>query len=337
MKTFAKSKINDVLDRLSADAKTYVPLNDGTSTRFGVWTENRKTDLALDIVNTLLPPKGIVFPQNEKMYDYKTEGQKTEITKTYAETEDTIVFGMRACDRKSLAALDQVFLTRDYVDSLYKARRDHLTVIGKACTKSGPFCFCSSMEVDQMGADGADVMLYENADEFGWEPVTEKGKELTAKLGELLTEKKDFKKPSAAECKLKIDVKGLPEKLSGLFEHPIWDEMAGRCVNCGACTYICPSCHCFDIQVNNHGEEGYRFRCWDSCMFLEYNMAAGGHNPRAGKRDRFRQRFLHKLEYFHERYGAYGCSGCGRCVAMCPNGNNIVSVVNRLKEVQANV
>jgi ferredoxin len=337
MKGLPKNQITAVLNSLAADAKTYVPLNDEATSSYGLWSDQCTADLALDSLNTTFSPKGIVFPQTERLYDFAVDGQKVDIVKTYAEAGDSVLFGARACDRKAIAALDQVFLTRGYVDANYQARREHLTVIGRVCAQPGPFCFCSSMGVDPMGADGADVLLYENPDEFGWEPVTAKGQALTDRFGYLLAEKTDFKKPSPAACRLTVEVQGLPGKLSGLFEHPVWDELAARCINCGVCTYICPTCHCFDIQVENHGNEGFRFRCWDSCMYPEYNLMAGGHNPREGKRDRFRQRFLHKLEFLKERYGIFGCTGCGRCVAMCPNGNNIVAVINKLKEVPADV
>ena len=153
----------------------------------------------------------------------------------------------------------------------------------------------------------------------------------------LLADAGDFARQPAAGCQLELRTRDLPARLSGLFDHPVWDELSSRCINCGICTYVCPSCHCFDIQVENRGQSGSRFRCWDSCMYQEYNLMAGGHNPRANKRDRFRNRFLDKLEFFPERYGSFGCSGCGRCVALCPNGISIVSIINRLGEVNADV
>ncbi|MCX5780977.1 MAG: 4Fe-4S dicluster domain-containing protein, partial [Firmicutes bacterium] len=100
------------------------------------------------------------------------------------------------------------------------------------------------------------------------------------------------------------------------------------------CTYSCPTCYCFDIQVKNWGEEGYRFRCYDSCMYKEYSLMAGGHNPREASVERFRNRFLHKLQFFNERYGTPLCTGCGRCIVVCPAGISIVSIINEIKEAE---
>ncbi len=333
MKSFAKSAITVVLDRLAEQTRTYVPMRDGVTSNFSPWSERRASDLALNSLNTTFSPKGIVFPQTERLYDFAVDGQRADISGTHAETGENILFGARACDRKAFAALDQVFLRRGYVDTNYKARRDGLTVIGRDCLQPGPFCFCDSMGVDPMGADGADVLLHETTEEFGWEPLTEKGQALTLRLNDLLTEK-ELIRPESAGCRLEVNVAGLPEKLRGMFDSPVWDELSTFCMNCGVCTYICPVCHCFDIQVMNNGSSGCRFRCWDSCMYPEYNLMAGGHNPREGKRDRFRNRFLHKLEFFQERYGSFGCSGCGRCLVTCPHSLNMVLVINRLGEVK---
>jgi ferredoxin len=230
-----------------------------------------------------------------------------------------------------------VFLTRDYADAHYQARRERLIVIGMTCARPGRFCFCSSMGVDPMGAEAADVVLYQASDGYDWEPVTDTGRSLTGLLEDLLSAAGDVVREPAVGCQLQVRVDGLSEKLSGLFTDQAWDDLSSRCINCGICTYVCPSCHCFDIQVKNRGQEGSRFRCWDSCMYPEYNLMAGGHNTRASKRDRFRNRFLHKLEFFRERYGTFSCSGCGRCLVMCPNGISIVSVINRFGEVDPDV
>ncbi|MDH7498291.1 MAG: 4Fe-4S dicluster domain-containing protein, partial [Syntrophomonadaceae bacterium] len=236
----------------------------------------------------------------------------------------------------ALACLDEVFLTRTYVDEFYRARRDNTTLVARSCPAPGPNCFCSSMGVDPMQPAGADVILHDLGEAWGWEPVTERGQQLTSRVRDLLQDG-GFEKPQAGAFAIELDMQGVPEKLAALFEHPLWEELAARCMNCGICTYVCPSCYCFDIQVKNRGSEGYRFRCWDSCMYYEYSKMAGGHNPRERKADRFRNRFLHKLEFFHERYGSLLCTGCGRCMAMCPHGVNIVTLIERVREVEGHV
>ena len=126
----------------------------------------------------------------------------------------------------------------------------------------------------------------------------------------------------------------LSTKLKGMFEHPIWDEVSKPCMGCGTCTYVCPTCYCFDIGSDNHGAEGTKFRCWDSCMFSDYARMAGGHDPRPSKKERVRNRYMHKLSYFNERYGTTLCVGCGRCVSKCPSGMDITDFINKVQEVQ---
>jgi ferredoxin len=131
-------------------------------------------------------------------------------------------------------------------------------------------------------------------------------------------------------CTLKVNASGIKEKLDGMFEHPLWDEVAKKCLTCGTCTFVCPTCHCFDISQENRMKEGERFRCWDSCMFSSYTEMAGNHNPRADKTSRVRQRFMHKLCFFEDRYGKSLCVGCGRCVEKCPVALDITCLIDEI-------
>ncbi|MEQ8202139.1 MAG: 4Fe-4S dicluster domain-containing protein, partial [Syntrophomonadaceae bacterium] len=243
------------------------------------------------------------------------------------------IFGARGCDVKGILAMDDVFLTRGFVDSFYKARRTNNTIIANACYAPGPNCFCNAMEVEPTEPAGADVIIRDSGDYYIWEVRTEKGAAVTAQLEGLL-EEKEVKLPAAQPFQMQVDYQGVAEKLKDMFEHPIWDQMAEPCINCGMCTYVCPSCYCFDIQVKMFGEKGYRFRAWDSCMFEEYTREAGGGNPRGASKERFRQRFLHKLEFFKERYGTPLCTGCGRCIIVCPTDVNIVRIIKAVKEAE---
>lgn len=337
MKVLPKNKVEALLDWLAEKGEVYVPMNQGVTSEFGLWSPDTKGQLDLHSLNTLLSPKAVVLPQTERMYTFVAAGPEAEVTGVCEQSANRFLFGIRACDSKALAALDLVFLTRGYEDGFYKARREGLAVIGRACAKPGPNCFCQAMGVNPLEPEAADVIIYDLSDgDFGWEARTEKGEALTRELGDILTEK-SFDKPQLGAFSTSINTEGLSEKLATMFEHPVWGELASPCMNCGICTYLCPSCYCFDIQVKTRGSEGYRFRCWDSCMYPEYTQMAGGHNPRERKQDRFRNRFLHKLEFFCERYGTFLCTGCGRCIVFCPQGINILSIINRLQEVNADV
>lgn len=333
MKVLPSDKIREALNILAGEAKVYAPMVQGDASGYFQWSDNPVGELLLDTLNTYMSPKNIVMPQTEDMYKFVAQGKDAQVTEVVYAGGPRIIFGIRSCDLQALHDLDLVFLTKGYEDEFYKARRQDLAVIARACYQPGPACFCESMGVDRLNPQ-ADVVMHDlGQQDFAWEPKTPKGEEITAKLQGILVEK-DVTLPQAAEMKTKVDITGLSEKLAGMFEDPAWDELASRCMNCGVCTYVCPSCYCFDIQVTTRGDAGGRFRCWDSCMYKEYTQMAGGHNPREFKKERFRQRFLHKLQYFNERYNANLCIGCGRCVIMCPNSVNILEVITKLKEVR---
>ncbi|MGI6452287.1 MAG: 4Fe-4S dicluster domain-containing protein [Syntrophomonadaceae bacterium] len=336
MKILRKDKLNAVLDKLAEEAELYVPMSKGNGSGFFPWKsyDPEKQNLMLDKVNVYFSPKGVVFPQTEKMYSIRQGGQEVSIDQTFENSHPRILFGVRACDARAIRCLDDVFLTRGYEDSFYKARRDNLTIIASACYIKGPNCFCGAMEIDPAEPEG-DIIIRDTGDNgFIWEAKTAKGEELTSRLGELL-EEGELTAPEAQPFAVQVDYTGVAEKLKGMFEHPIWDELSEPCQNCGICTYVCPSCHCFDIQVKMWGDQGYRFRCWDSCMYAEYTAEAGGGNPRPTTKERFRNRFLHKLEFFTERYGYPLCTGCGRCIVACPTGINIVKIIDAVKEANA--
>jgi ferredoxin len=333
VKVLSKAKLQTVLDKLSDSAEVFVPMQKGEQSAYFPWKSfvDGKDELMLEELNVYQSPKNVVLPQSEKMYSIKSKGVEVNIDETFEDAHPTIIFGARGCDVKGIIAMDDVFLTRGYEDSFYKTRRSANTIIANACYEPGPNCFCTSMEVNQLDPVGADVIIRDAGEAYIWEVKSEKGEAVTALIASLL-EEKDMKLPEAKPFKQNVDYSGVAEKLKGMFEHSIWDKLSQPCINCGMCTFVCPSCYCFDIQVKMWGEEGYRFRAWDSCMFEEYSREAGGGNPRGSSKERFRNRFLHKLEFFKERYGTPLCTGCGRCIIVCPTNINIVKIIDAVKE-----
>lgn len=332
MKVLPYKKVEEALDILSKEMEVFAPIARGPSSGYFLWgAEPESDDLMLDVLNTYLTPKNVLLPQTEKMYNFSAYGQAAKITDVASQLKDRVVFGIRSCDLKALDALDMVFLTKGFVDEFYQVRRDKTTIVANACYFPGSKCFCESMGVDRLDPPSADVILRDPQSKgYIWEVKTEKGQQLTDKIAHLLTEE-DVQPLNTNPQRLKVDVEAVPALLKDSFEAPFWDDLAERCLNCGICTTSCPSCYCFDIQATVWGEEGYRFRCWDSCMYKEYSLMAGGHNPREQKKERFRNRFLHKFEFFNERYGTALCTGCGRCAVMCPVQVNILEVINMAK------
>lgn len=330
MLVLEKSKLKDVLKVLTNDYQVVVPSEADGGAAFVVYQDN--TEVKLD-GNTLMSPKEIFFPQTEKMYHFKTVKNTVEIENIPEDKEKRLLFGVRSCDMKGLDCFDQVFLTKGFVDNYYKQKRDSFTTIALSCTQPESTCFCTSMGVNPQKAVGADVQAYDLGDTIGFEPISEEGAKVVDLIKGHLSEQQ-VSLPEVGEFNLKPDAEGIAEKLQGMFEAPLWDEIARKCINCGACTYICPTCHCFDISQNVRGEEGTKYRCWDSCMFGEYTQMAGGHNPRPTKKERVRNRFMHKLNYFQERYGMQLCTGCGRCINVCPVNMDITSIIKKIKEAE---
>lgn len=332
MKTLAKNKVKEAIDIAARDAKVLVPMEVNGISKFAPWGTEGTLDL--EAVNTLLPPKDILFPNTEKMYSYTMCNQEVKDLKVHEDAESQVIFGIRPCDMQSIKCLDDVFLTKTFVDEFYSKKREKFVAVCIGCTKSNPTCFCDSMGINPAKHEGADVMLYDLGNAYGLEAQTDNGKALVEKWQGILSEGSG--QAPEVSCTLKVDMKGVPEKLAKMFEHPIWKEVSQKCIGCGTCTYLCPTCYCFDIDNRNDGNEGYRFRCWDSCMFSEYTRMAGGHNPRPSKTERVRNRYMHKLQYFNERYSKNLCVGCGRCLAKCPVDMDITLFIDKVKEVAVN-
>jgi sulfhydrogenase subunit beta (sulfur reductase) len=330
MKAVSKDKLPALLEELAKEGTLYVPSSaTGDMSRFVPW----KSDVQVDLEhNTTMSPKDVLFPQTEVLYNYKF-GEENTAEPSPPGSEKIIVFGVRPCDVQAIRCLDEVFLTRTYVDSFYKEKRDRLIIISLGCTVAEETCFCKDMGVNPVEAEGADLVMFDLDGEYGFEAKTDQGKEIAKKIDSHLS-KTNKKKPQAPSFKLQANSKGIVEKLQKMFEHPIWEEVCQKCIGCGTCAFLCPSCHCFDINCKNTGAcDGFRYRTWDACMFNDYALMAGGHDVRPSKVERIRNRYLHKLLFFKERYGMFLCTGCGRCLRECPAGMNIAAFINQLEEV----
>lgn len=299
-------------------------------------------EVVLDYVNGSSGPKDFFFPQTEKMFKFRQGPGTLEILE-YQPTEDRVIFGARPCDIAALPLLDKVFGGGPFEDSYYLLRREHTTLIGLACASPAQTCFCTAFGITPGTADGADVMFYGTGSDFLVTVLTEKGQDLIGKTKSFFSDAADAdleelaKEYQAKEAPLaaRVNLDGIRDLMT--FENPVWDEINAKCLSCGICTYTCPTCHCFLTQDTGRYEEGVRLRCWDSCMFSDYTKMAGGHNPRPTKKERTRQRFMHKLQYYPTRYdGQFLCVGCGRCVEKCPTGLHIASVVQAVREVPVN-
>jgi ferredoxin len=292
-------------------------------------------DPALDgYLLTKLSVKGFALPQLEAILSYDGgEGRPAPP----AEGKRAIL-GVRPCDARALALVDKVYRERAFVDPLYAARRDNTVIITFACEYPAPSCFCTSVGGGPADATGADVIAYPAGDDILLETISPKGEEFlkTAKLteaagAELEAAKARFAKVAEQMAPL-WDLDAARPKLYENFDAAAWAEIASRCISCGACTFVCPSCHCFDVADEGKHGQGRRLRFWDACTQSLFTLHASGHNPREDKTRRYRQRVLHKFHYFHENWGENLCVGCGRCVVECPVNVDIREAVTLVAE-----
>ena len=337
MKKLALSEINNLFAAVAAQKQLYIPADDGKGqAKFTLWQDGLTLTEKL---NTVRSAKDLFFPQVENLVNFKVSGKKMEIIENRDSAEPFVVFGVRACDCRSFDILDSVFLSEP-VDTFYQTRRENGVVITLACSKPAETCFCGAFGIDAASPAG-DVTCWMDENYLYWQANTEKGSALTDSLPMLSDS--DPTAVASIQEKTREILKKLPlgsldlsgfesEKLLELFNSEVWAELSESCLGCGTCTFVCPTCQCYDVQDFDNGREVRRFRCWDSCMYSDFTMMAHGTN-RPTQKERFRQRFMHKLVYYpSNNNGVFGCVGCGRCLQKCPIHMNIVKVAKKLKE-----
>jgi ferredoxin len=285
----------------------------------------------LNCLNTRLSPKSIIYPQSEAMFEYSLDESREdhhimkEIDKDYS---PRAVIGIRPCDAKAFVLVGHNFDTPEYKDPYWIKASEATTFVGLACDSPCNSCFCTTAGCGPYHEEGLDILLIDDTDHFFAKVLTEKGKRLitaagwdaeidTADAGKRIEERQQA---AEAEIAASVNTDRLKQiDTNELYKAPFWEDVSFSCINCGTCTFVCPTCWCFDIQDENRGNSGMRMRNWDSCMFPLFTMHGTGHNPRGTKLHRVRQRFMHKLKYYVDKYDVgIQCVGCGRCVRSCP-------------------
>lgn len=333
-----RSSETALFNKIAEKFPLYLPLKKAGEVNYGVYEEG--AEVSLDTLKTVKSAKDFFFPQSETMMKFKTEGKNIEIDDVRGEVAPFVLFGVRACDYRSFAILDKVFLG-DPVDTFYKARREAGIIVTMSCSRPEESCFCTVFGIDPTEPAG-DVACHVAGDYLYFTFNTEKGKTLEG-IVKSLGEEADDKEVKTQQKNTREIMKKLPfvnldlsrfkhENLNELFDAPDWKDLSEACLGCGTCTFVCPTCQCFDIRDFKTNNGVMRFRCWDSCMYKDFTQMAAA-NSRTTQLQRYRQRFMHKLVYFPSQYdGTYSCVGCGRCVNKCPQKLNIVKVIKRLGE-----
>ncbi|MBF0100610.1 MAG: 4Fe-4S dicluster domain-containing protein [Desulfobacterales bacterium] len=340
-----KQKWSSGINQLKSTYDVYGPAKQGKTYEFQKLGSEQLPDLTVQ--NTTLSPKSIVFPQSEKMFSFHTDENKSGhhiLKEMNNQSMPKAVLGIRPCDAKAFQLVKLNFDTCEYKDPYWIRAYESTTLIGLACNNPCSTCFCTSTGCGPFSETGLDVLLMDQGDSFIAKSLTPKGENLlkTATWS-------DSFDPATAESILKSGKEKAESKIASrvktdqlasksimkIYEAPFWDDVAFSCINCGTCTFSCPTCWCFDIQDETKGCQGIRTRNWDTCMSPLFTLHGSGHNPRGEKTSRVRQRFMHKLKYFLDKYNqGIMCVGCGRCVRLCPVNIDIRQICNMMNSYQ---
>lgn len=343
----SKDAFNELVERLAAESIVVAPI-EGDDDEF-IYAEVQDAS-ALDVEGytpTLNSPKKYFFPPEEVLLRFQTpsdqpvhSGAEVEVTPE-VQSRDTVLLGVRPCDVRAIRLMDRAF-EDTYEDENYLQKRDRATIIGINCLKPcDEHAFCAAIGPLEV-PEGYDIMLTDMGDSWAVTIGTERGfrllqecedvRELTARDKEQLERIKHKRDADFEPVRRRLDFPGdeIPRVLTEGEDSPVWREYGDRCLGCGRCNLVCPTCFCFDVQdeVSVDLGAGERKRKWDACTLLEFARVAGGENFRENRSDRLRHVFYHKGKYAPDRYGELYCTGCGRCMRTCLAGIDHPEVYN---------
>ena len=332
-----KNELAGIGTKIASDKLVYAPVKDEDNVLFEVVHKGDK--ILTTFGNTKNAPKNLFFPRSETLMQYTRTEKGMEIAGVGKAVPEAVLFGVRPCDARSFALLDMLFDQEQYKDPYYIARRQLTTIIALACVHP-PYaaCFCTSVGGSPFSTEAIDVLLTDLGDTYLAEFLSDKGRNLLTYFGDTKADEADAKQKetiaaqAASAIKSQIPAKEIKPWLDANFEHPFWNTIHQKCLACGTCTYLCPTCHCFDITDEVKGADGKRIRNWDSCMYWLFTKETSGHNPRSSQKERWRQRLMHKFRYYVDNFGAISCVGCGRCVLYCPVNIDIRKIVEDISK-----
>lgn len=290
-------------------------------------------EIVFDFERTVLSPKTFFLPDTQAILEVEKQGKEVTLAEPTL-VQEQVLFAVRPCDARGLRALDALLLDRPPPDAYYAERREKTILVGLACPRLWDDCFCTSLGGAPDDPAGMDLMLHEGDRGYWVLEVTERG---TALLEGLEAEETDKSPPASDLSGEQVPVLP-PESWGAFFDELYWQRLADRCLSCHACTYVCPTCRCFDVRDDIAAAgPGYayiqRLRAWDSCMASSYRRIAGGHNPRPSKAQRLRNRYYCKFCYSPTDFGAVACVGCGRCIGVCPVGIDIAEMLTDVERL----
>ncbi|MFH1673580.1 MAG: 4Fe-4S dicluster domain-containing protein [Pseudomonadota bacterium] len=326
------------LEKLKGPYRLCAPVKDN---EFHIFKRLDKGELPdFSYFNTRLSPKSIIYPQSETMFEFSLDKSKENhhiLKETYTDCSPRAVIGIRPCDAAAFLLVKRNFDTPEYKDPYWVKAYEATTFVGLACSDPCSSCFCTTAGCGPFHEEGLDLLLVDAGDHYLAKIITSKGQIFLEAAGwdteiDAAEQVETMKQEAEARITSSVATNKLKDKITAdLFDAPFWEETAFSCINCGTCTYACPTCWCFDIQDEVSGYSGIRMRNWDSCMYPLFTLHGSGHNPRTTKMQRVRQRFMHKLKYYVDKYDdGIQCVGCGRCIRLCPVNIDIREVCNMM-------
>ena len=338
MKTVFIRELKPLLDAVAGEMELYVPQKEQQHYVFGKYDPS-KSESSLNNIRACTPAKEFLFPLRELAATYPVNVEPSEV-KPFA------VFGLKDCDLQSIKILDTVFTEEDFKDTLYISRREKMFVIASDCFDPCWSCFCNIVDGKGFCESGFDLNVAQVKDGFIVEAGSTKGQEFVEKQAGIFTDasdeaigeresnrtttQKELEKNNT-DLQLSAPLRDIVEKSQG---SDIYDSESAKCIECQACTRVCPTCHCFFLYDDKQKDYFTKMKIWDSCMRFSYAAVAGGENQNKVLGDRMKHRLMHKFVYFLDRYGIKMCVGCGRCVDADAGGMDLREILKNLDRYQ---
>jgi ferredoxin len=324
-----KNKIPELLTAVWSDSVLFGARIEGGIAAFR--RISSATEIAADCRNPAISAKELFLPRAQVVYEFDGERFADD---TFGD-EKRVIFGMRPCDCRALMLLDKTFDTDRIKDPFYTTRRQNTAVVAVGCNRPMSSCFCTAVGGDPFGEEGADLLLGDIGEAFLAKAITPKGEEFLGHYGKFFSGGGSHSwdnqaKQARATIKCEWQAENIKPRLDERFESDVWETVSQKCLGCGACSCLCPTCYCFDLVDEKSAAVIRKVRTWDCCMFRLFTLHASGHNPRPVNAPRLRQKIMHKFSYYAERHGVTGCVGCGRCIRSCPANLDIRQLLEKV-------